>query len=717
MATTQDNRVLAIGTPLGKDFLLLQKISGTERISKLYQFEVELLHEEDEVSFASTMVDPRSLIGHGVTVTVTQIDGTVRELTGIVNRFSQRYRNPRFTFYSATIVPHVWILTQKFQSRIFQNISVPDILKRVFDGFDVTWQIQGLESQRNYCTQYRESDFDFASRLMEEEGIYYYFEHKDGRHRMVVTNTPQSPTDCPAKDKIQYFQNASGNDELISSIKRWQTNYRLQTGAVTFWDHHFQLPTQRLEEKQTTVFPVGDSQKLELYDFPGGYARKYDGIDRSGGEQASELNRIAGDKAQTVKTVIESLDAGYKVIRGRSDCPSMTSGYRFEFTGHPNADQNAKYLITEVSHSAEQSPTYTSNEQITEAYRNTFECIGWGQGQIPFRPRRETPKPIVHGSQTAVVVGPAGEEIFTDKYGRVKVQFYWDRDGQVDDASSCWVRVSQSWAGNKWGMVFIPRIGMEVIVHFLEGDPDQPIITGCVYNPIAMPPYTLPDEKTKSTIKSDSSKGSGGFNEIRFEDKKGSEQLFLHAEKNQDIRVKNDTLTYIGHDSHLIVANEQFEAVKKDKHLKVAGDHNEQVDGAISIKSGSDIDVKAGTKFAVDAGTEIHLKSGTMLTIETGTSLTLKVGGNFININSGGIFISGTMVMINSGGAAGSGSGSTPDPPKEPKEADKAEPGSKPALPPPAAPPARPTFTSPAALVLMNAANNGTPFCEICSRT
>jgi type VI secretion system secreted protein VgrG len=257
---------------------------------------------------------------------------------------------------------------------------------------------------------------------------------------------------------------------------------------------------------------------------------------------------------------------------------------------------------------------------------------------------------------------------------------------------------------------------MEVVVHFLEGDPDQPIITGCVYNPIAMPPYTLPDEKSKSTMKSDSTKGSGGFNEFRFEDKKGSEQIFVHAEKNQDVRVKNDSLEYIGHDRHLIVQNEQFELVKKDKHIKVNGDHNEQIDGSISIKAGTAIEEKAGTKFAVDAGTEIHLKSGTSLVLETGASLTLKVGGNFININSGGVFISGTMVMINSGGAAGSGSGSNPHPPKDAKEADKAEPGNTPELPPPAPPLPRPAFTSPAALVLANAAANGTPFCEICSR-
>jgi len=231
-----------------------------------------------------------------------------------------------------------------------------------------------------------------------------------------------------------------------------------------------------------------------------------------------------------------------------------------------------------------------------------------------------------------------------------------------------------------------------------------------------MPPYTLPDEKTKSTMKSDSTKGGGGFNEFRFEDRKGSEQIFVHAEKNQDVRVKNDSLEFIGRDRHLIIENEQFEKVKKDKHLKVLGDHNEKVDGSISVHAGVDIEEKAGTKFAVDAGTEIHLKSGTSMTLETGTSLTLKVGGNFININSGGIFIKGTMVMLNSGGAAGSGSGSSPEPPKEAKEADKADPGARIEPLPRSAPPPRPVFKTPAAMVLVNAAKGGTAFCEICSR-
>ncbi len=311
-----------------------------------------------------------------------------------------------------------------------------------------------------------------------------------------------------------------------------------------------------------------------------------------------------------------------------------------------------------------------------------------------------------------MVVGPPGEEIFVDKYGRVKVQFHWDRYGYYDADSSCWVRVAQSWAGKRWGTVFLPRIGMEVIVEFIEGDPDRPIITGCVYNATEMPHYSLPDNKTMSYVKSYSSKGGQGFNEIRLEDKKGREQIFIHAERNKDIRIKNDRFETVSHDSHFIVTNDQLEQVGGDKHLHVKGDQNEKVDGTVSLTAGSDMQEKVGQKYALDAGMEIHLKSGTNLVIETGTSLTLKVGSNFININSGGVFITGTMVMLNSGGAAGPGSGSRPESPKDPKEADKAEFGEKSEPPQPGPPPAAGTY-SPATLIMRQAAQDGTPFCDI----
>jgi type VI secretion system secreted protein VgrG len=706
MATTQRNRLMAIYTPLGEDFLLINKLSASEGLSELFSFEVELLHEEEEAGYAPTMVDANSLLGQSVTVAISQRDGTTREFTGMVNQFSQGTRHTRFSFYYMTIVPHVWLLTQNYQSRIFQQKSVPDILREVFTGFEVAWEIQGTFAPRNYCVQYRESDFDFASRLMEEEGIYYYFEHSGGKHKMVVGNTPQSHRDCPSKSSIPFFIDVSRVDDFVTSIHNWQTDYQLQTGKVTLWDHNFQLPSSNLAADKPSMYTVGDNQKLEFYDFPGGYSRKYDGISKDGGDQSGELQKIFEDNRRTAEIRMQSLDVRHKTASGNSDCSAMTAGFRFSLTRHPNSAANGKYVITSIVHEAEQNPTYVTDEASDQPYKNTFHCVAYG---VPFRPDRKTPKPVVYGTQTAVVVGPSGEEIFTDKYGRVKVQFNWDRQGKVDSNSSCWIRVAQSWASKRWGMMFIPRIGMEVVVHFLEGDPDQPIITGCVYNAETMPPYALPDEKTKSTMKSNSSKGGGGFNELRFEDKKGEEQIFIHAEKNQDIRVKNDAKEIIKNDRHLIVENDQYEKVKKDKHLQVGGDQNEKVDGSYSLKVGSNIQEKAGSKIAFDAGTEIHLKAGTSVTIESGTTLTLKVGGNFININSGGIFVSGSMVMLNSGGAAGSGSGSSPDAPKDPKEADTAEAGAA-VSPKSAPPPPAPKNYSALASAMSGAASSGTPF-------
>jgi type VI secretion system secreted protein VgrG len=360
------------------------------------------------------------------------------------------------------------------------------------------------------------------------------------------------------------------------------------------------------------------------------------------------------------------------------------------------------YVLTSVNHGATE-PVGGSGQGSEASYTNSFTCIPF---DVPYRPPRVTPKPMVEGTQTAIVVGPAGEEIYTDEHGRVKVQFHWDREGKKDENSSCWIRVSQVWAGAGWGAMYIPRIGHEVIVNFIEGDPDRPIITGRVYHGTNKPPYPLPDEKTKSTIKSDSSLGGGGFNEIRFEDKKGEEQIFIHAEKNQDVRIKKDLLTWIGNESHLIVKKDQLEQVEGDKHLTVTGDHNEKVGGTISIKAGTDMQEKVGSKHALDAGTEIHLKAGMNVVIEAGMSITLKAGGGFVVVGPAGVTISGTPILLNSGGSAGSGSGCSPEAPKEPKEADTAKPGEKTNLP--AAPPS----PSPQAQAFKEAAKSGTPFCQ-----
>ncbi|CAN5251072.1 type VI secretion system spike protein VgrG1b [soil metagenome] len=695
--TTQANRLMAIYTPLGEDYFLVNKVSASESISDLFSFEVELLHEEPKVGFAPTVVQATSIVGQNVTIAVEQRDGTKREFSGMVNRFSQGTRHARFSFYYATVVPHIWMLTQIFQSRIFQQKSVPDILKIVFQGFDVSWEIQGTFEPRNYCVQYRESDFDFASRLMEEEGIYYYFEHADGKHKLVVANTPQSNRDCPSKSTIPFFLDVSrATEDFVTSITSWQTDYQLQTGKVTLWDHNFQLPGKKLEADKPSIFNVGENQNMEYYDFPAGYARKYDGISKDGGEQAGELQKIFEDNHKTAEVRMQALDGRYKTAIGSSDCSSLIAGYRFSMTRHPNSSENGKYVITSIAHEIEQNPAYVSDDHTDQPYRNTFNCMAHGAGVPPFRPLRKTAKPLIYGSQTAIVVGPAGEEIFTDKYGRVKVQLHWDREGQGNAESSCWVRVAQAWAGHRWGMMFIPRIGMEVILHFLEGDPDQPIITGCVYNPSTMPPYTLPDEKTKMTIKSDSSKGGGGFNEIRFEDKKGSEQVFLHGQKDQDIRIRNTRRELIGNDRHLIVKRDKREKVERDEHiiierdliekierdyhLHVEGKMAVKIDGSLSNDVGGSIAEKTGGNYAMDASNFYTVKAKTIV-LEADTAITLKVGGSSININAGGIQIIGSpMLMLNSGGAALQGMQGmivSPLDPDEAEIADNADPGSK----------------------------------------
>jgi type VI secretion system secreted protein VgrG len=528
--------------------------------------------------------------------------------------------------------------------------------------------------------------------------------------KMILRDDFKSPEDCPSKSDVPIVnEDLKPGEPWESAIKHWQTDYKLQSGKVTLWDYHFQLPKKKLEADQLSIFDAGGNRELEVYNFPAGYARKYDGIDKSGGERPADLNNIFQDNKRTVGNRMAALDAQYKTASGQSDCATLTSGYRFQLKNHPNKDFNIKYIVLSVKHEAEQTPDYIVGDTKPKAYRNSFTCLPHGAGSPEFRPPLKTRKPVIYGSQTAIVVGPSGEEIFTDKYGRVKVQFHWDREGKYDADSACWLRVAQSWAGNRWGMMFIPRIDMEVIVHFLEGDPDQPIITGCVYNPDAMPPYILPDEKTKSTIKSNSTKGGGGFNEFRFEDKKGSEQVFIHGEKNMDVRIKNDSMETINRDRHLIVDRDQFEKVKKDKHLQVDGDHNEKIGGTMSLKIGADLQEKVGSNYGLEAGMGVHIKAGMSAVIEAGASVTLKVGGSFVNVSPAGVTISGPMVLINSGGAAGSGAGCSPNAPKDPIEADRAEPGTK-IAPPSPLPPLKPKSYSPKAIAIKNAAKKGTPF-------
>jgi len=687
---TQETRIIAVQTPLGGDVLLLQKLSGAEGISRLFTFHLDLLSENSSISFSD-------IVGQRVTITIHAANGHDRYVNGFISRFIQTGKDNRFAHYQADVVPWLWFLTRNANCRIFQQKSPLDIVKQVFQDLGFSGQFkdktQGPFPQLEYCVQYRETDFNFVSRLMEEYGIFYFFEHEISTHSLVLADATSAHQPCPNQDKATF--DSTGRVLEEERITAFQIGQELKTGAYSMNDYNFETPLTDLDVSEPTVCTVANNATFELYDYPGIYTKKPDG-------------------EQVAKVRMQEQEASHMVGSGTSTCALFTPGYRFDLEEHYRRDLNKSYVLTELQHFANCGTSYYTGEgEEDETYTNEFVVIPYS---VPYRPARNTPRPVVQGPQTAVVVGPSGEEIYVDKYGRVKVQFFWDRAGKSDENSSCWTRVSQLWAGKQWGAIWTPRIGQEVIVDFLEGDPDRPVITGRVYNADQMPPYTLPGEKTKSTIKSYSSKGGGGFNELRFEDKKGSEQIFIHAERNEDVRIKADLMESVGNNTNLTVEKDQLEKIKGDKHLQVVGDHNQKVGGTESLNVGQNMQEKVGQNYALDAGTEIYLKAGMNLVIESGTTLTLKVGGNFINLNSGGIFISGTMVMLNSGGAAGSGSGCSPDAPKDPTDADNADPGQA------SGPPLQlqykktvvpPSSYSPAALVLKAAAQSGAPFCEL----
>jgi type VI secretion system secreted protein VgrG len=474
--------LLSVATPLGEDVFLLKGFRGEESISSLYSFRLDLVAPSDrEIPFDA-------ILGKDVRVTVMLPGGSTRHFSGICNRFTQG--DPDVVArYAAEIVPRAWLLTQRRGSRIFQELSVPQILMEVLGGVpDLAFemQLQGDFPPRDYVVQYRESDFDFASRLMEEEGIYYFFEHTAAGHTMVLANTPQGHPDLPGA--FRYLRGAPGPVQP-GSILSWEKTQAIRAGKYTLWDHSFELPGRNLEAIDAIQESVAAGQvlhrldlavsdALEIYDYPGGYAKRFDGIGASGEERPEVLAQIAEEAQRTARLRMQEEAAGSLVIRGGSTAATFVPGHRFTLAGNVNAD--GPYVLTSVRHDARSSERSTRGD-----YRNSFTCIPAG---LPFRPARTTPRPVIPGTQTAVVVGPPGEEVFTDKYGRVKVQFHWDRDGRSDASSSGWIRVGALNAGTEAGFTHIPRIGEEVVVSFLDGDPDQPIIVGSAYNPENPPP-------------------------------------------------------------------------------------------------------------------------------------------------------------------------------------------------------------------------------------
>jgi len=653
----QQDRQIRVSTPLGKDVLVLRAFSGTEEISRPFRFQVEMLAEN------ATKVPFESILGEKVTVHLLKADqSSETHFNGVCARFAQAGRDKFFTSYRADLVPEFQLLARKAQSRIFQRKSVPDILKEVMKGVTVDWQLQGTYEKRDYCVQYRESDFNFASRLMEEEGIFYFFRHGDGRHTMVVSDASTDFPTLPSEPEITW-EDVEGGVRDDYRIWAWEKVQEARSVKSLLWDHSFELPHKHLEAEEPILdsVPAGrDTHKLkvkgsdawEVYDWPGEYAQRFDGVNRSGGEQPEELQKIFRDNVRTVGLRMDEEAALAVAARGASNVRHLVAGYKFKLKRHFAAD--GEYVLATVTHRASFGADYRSGMEGLMTYQNAFTCF---PSALPFRPKRRTAKPVVQGSQTAVVVGPKGEEIFTDKYGRVKVQFHWDRDGKNDEDSSCWIRVGQLAAGRRWGASFWPRVGQEVIVDFLEGDPDQPIVVGTVYNADQMPPYLGqgPDPKHKndnkvSGVKSNTTKGGKGFNELRFDDTKDAQQVFVHAEKDADVRVKNDRRECVLNDRHLTVGREEDggkkgdfrELVVRDHHSKVRRHEERQVGGDLKLlvggdeKEGGKVDVvvKNDVRTLLEKDAHGHLKGTRKELVDgdvhaaVGGTLALKIEGD-----------------------------------------------------------------------------------------
>ena len=623
----------------GIDFHVLE-FSLTERISAPFDLELTLASKED-VGFSAALGSEAlfSIIGRGEERYVHGM--AIRfEKTGAIKEASHTV----FNIYRVSVAPALWGLSLECDCRIFQEKSVQQIVGKVLEEGGVAPDSVGFALQigrqpRDYCVQYRETDLDFVSRLLEEEGIFYYFEHRRDVHFMILGDSEVNYRPIPGDPDIVFNppDGMATDEDCVFEFRRTQ---RLATGVCTVRDFNFEKPSLDL----TCANQASFSFRPEAYDYPGLYRL---------GDRGSMLAKVRLQEAVACRDAAE----------GRSDCPRLAPGYFFNLENHELEEFNRDYLVVEAFHTGTQGQVLQAHAlgDAGFSYENRFVAI---PADTTFRPERNTPRPVVEGVQTAIVTGPEGAEIYTDDYGRIKVQFHWDREGKRNENSSCWIRTSQIWAGPRWGSVYIPRVGHEVIVDFLEGDPDRPIVTGSVYNGANPPPYPLPDEKTKSTLKSDSTRGGGGFNELMFDDAKGSEEVYIHAQKDWTIAVENDKTQAVGRNEQLrvmknrtkSVGGSQSESVGGNKSITVGGAHNETIakDAKITVVEGSfthdvqtsfaEYHVKGPVREQYDStqstlvandvdiestGGHVHLKASTQIELAVGESkLTLKSDGS-----------------------------------------------------------------------------------------
>jgi type VI secretion system secreted protein VgrG len=619
-------------------------LSGREAISQPFAFDVELVSEKPSLDLETLLHKPAFL----------QLSPDGSGIHGLIYRAAQGDSGKRLTRYAVTLRPRLAYLAHRINQRIFQNLSVPKIIGQVLEEHGIhsntyKFQVGAVYPERVYCVQYDETDLHFIQRLCEEEGIHYHFQHSATAHTLVFGD---DQTVFPKLKPVAYQQDSGmvANDPVIN---RFELRLETRTSRTTRRDYDFEKPHITLESASR-----GDAMPdLEDYDYPGRFVHR---------ERGKHL----------AKRALERHRSDFQLVEGKSDQPLLVSGHFLALTQHPKAKWNDLWLLTEIVHEGKQPQvleesmtrdTSDRKDDFHQGYRNRFKATPW---DAPNRPPLNHPKPRILGSQSALVTGPKGEEIHCDQYGRVKVQFHWDREGQADDKASCWLRVSSGWAGAQYGGIAIPRVGMEVLVTFLEGDPDQPLISGCLYHKTNVVPYDLPANKTRSTFKTLSTPGGGGYNELRIEDKKGQEQIFLHAQRDWDQNIEHDQKIHVGNERHDTVEQNSYSEFKAEEHHTVYADRKLEARADDHLTVGVNQHIKVGTGQFIDAGQEIHLRSGMKIVLEAGSELPLKAGGSFIKIDAGGVTISGPVINMNSGGSPGSGTGAAPLLPGPLKQAD-----------------------------------------------
>jgi len=754
---------LRIGSQGPEAFQVL-RYRGTEGLCQLYRFEIELVHDGQEVEL-------ESFVGQPAALTIDMRFGQ-RCFHGVIGRFEMTGETHGEVHYRAELWPMLWLLNHRSGCRIFQNQTTRQIIAQVLrDGGipedQIRWNLTAEYEPREYCVQYRETDYNFICRLMEHEGLRWRFENDLAQATLVIEDGPESGYEpIPGTDDTLPYRPPSVMNVGAEHVSRFRLGASVRPGAVALQDFNFEKPRLDLDCSDN----AGRDPSLQFHDYPGEYTEQK-----------------PGDVIARIRS--EEFDSRRVVGHGRSNCPRLVPGRTFQLSEHPGG-LNREYLLVSVTHQGKQpvrrttrahngyagllGPDLTASvgamslngdrslrslaeallkvtsrvgyddatanrpptdwlyhggrvntdaaaiaavlgrspldaltvpnllddrgagsslDQEATVYECSFECV---RADAPYRPARVTPWPTVRGAQTARVVGPKDEEIHTDRYGRVKVQFHWDREGNFSETASCWIRVSQGMAGGQYGMMFLPRVGQEVVVDFLEGNPDKPLVVGRVFNAEHMPPYPLPESKTRSVIKTRSTRGGGGANEIRFEDLKDSEQLFLHAQKDLHVRARNDSVEAVEHDRHMVVGNDRIEQVEQNFHLKIAkGDRVEEIgrDQSLTVKGKVSTSVKGthSTRVAGDVVeeylanhrhevTDTHTTKATNLKLEASAGLELKCGASSIVLTPSALFIvGGPVVNINSGNgppvAPLSAKSTPPAAPRAPLEADRTDPG------------------------------------------